>query len=148
MRSFLQDVRYSVRQMRKSPGFAAIAILTLALGIGANTAIFSVVNGVLLNPLPYPQPERLVVLFHDKPNFATGSISYPNFLDWQRENQAFDRMAAYRNSGSFALTGTAEPEAVPEKWYRLASSKFLARSCSRDGLSLPTKIGWEPIRRR
>jgi predicted permease len=112
MRSFLQDLRYSVRQMRKSPGFAVIAILTLALGIGANTAIFSVVNGVLLNPLSYPQPERLVVLFHEKPNFPKGSISYPNFLDWQRENQAFDRMAAYRDSGSFALTGTAEPEAV------------------------------------
>ncbi len=112
MRSFLQDLRYSVRQMRKSPGFATIAILTLALGIGANTAIFSVVNGVLLNPLPYPQPERLAVLFHERPNFPKGSISYPNFLDWQRENQAFDRMAAYRQSGSFALTGTAEPEAV------------------------------------
>ena len=112
MRSFLQDLRYSFRQMRKSPGFAAIAILTLALGIGANTAIFSVVNGVLLSPLPYPQPERLVVLFHNKPNFSTGSISYPNFLDWQRESQAFDGMAAYRNPGSFALTGTDEPEAV------------------------------------
>ena len=97
MRSFLQDLRYSVRQMRKSPGFATVAILTLALGIGANTAIFSVVNGVLLNPLPFPQPERLVVLFHDKPNFPKGSISYPNFLDWQRENQVFERMAAYRD---------------------------------------------------
>lgn len=111
MRSFLQDFRYSIRQMKKSPGFAAIAILTLALGIGVNTAIFSVVNGVLLNPLPFPQPERLVVLFHDKPDFPTGSISYPNFLDWQRESQAFAAMAAYRESG-YALTGTAEPEAV------------------------------------
>ena len=131
MRSFLQDVRYSVRQMRKAPGFAVIAILTLALGIGANTAIFSVVNGVLLNPLPYPQPERLVVLFHDKPNFATGSISYPNFLDWQRENQAFESMAAYRNSGSFALTGTAEPEAVTGEmvsagFFEILGTKLLA----------------------
>ena len=131
MRSFLQDVRYSVRQMRKAPGFAVIAILTLALGIGANTAIFSVVNGVLLNPLPYPQPERLVVLFHDKPNFATGSISYPNFLDWQRENQAFEQMAAYRNSGSFALTGTAEPEAVTGEmvsagFFEILGTKLLA----------------------
>ncbi len=112
MRSFLQDLRYSIRQMRKSPGFATIAIVTLALGIGANTAIFSVVNGVLLNPLPYPQPERLVVLFHDKPNFPTGSISYLNFLDWQRDSHAFESMAAYRNAGSFGLTGMAEPEAV------------------------------------
>ncbi|MGZ4836455.1 MAG: ABC transporter permease [Terriglobales bacterium] len=112
MRSFLQDLRYSIRQMRKSPGFATIAVVTLALGIGANTAIFSVVNGVLLNPLPYPQPERLVVLFHDKPNFPTGSIAYLNFLDWQRDNHAFESMAAYRNAGSFGLTGMAEPEAV------------------------------------
>ncbi len=131
MRSFLQDVRYSVRQMRKSPGFAVIAILTLALGIGANTAIFSVVNGVLLNPLPYPQPQRLVVLFHDKPNFATGSISYPNFLDWQRESQAFESMAAYRNSGSFALTSTAEPEAVTGEmvsagFFEILGTKLLA----------------------
>lgn len=111
VRSFLQDLRYSIRQMSKSPGFATIAIVTLALGIGANTAIFSVVNGVLLNPRPYPHPERLVVLFHDKPNFSNGSISYPNFLDWQRDSQAFESVAAYRNSGSFALT-TSEPEAV------------------------------------
>ena len=112
MRSFLQDLRYSIRQMMKAPGFAAIAILTLALGIGANTAIFSVVNGVLLNPLPFPQAERLMVLFHGRTNFPNGSISYPNFLDWQRENHSFERMAAYRSPGSFALTGTAEPEAV------------------------------------
>ncbi len=112
MRTFLQDLRYSFRQMSKSPGFAAIAILTLALGIGANTAIFSVVNGVLLNPLPYPHPDRLMVLFHKRTDFPKGSISYLNFLDWQRESQAFDAMAAYRQAGSFALTGTAEPEAV------------------------------------
>jgi predicted permease len=131
MRTFLQDLRYSVRQMRKSPGFATVAVLTLALGIGANTAIFSVVNGVLLNPLPYPQPERLVVLFHSKPNFANGSISYPNFLDWQRENQVFDRMVAYRESGSFALTGTAEPEAVTGEmvsagFFEILGTKLLA----------------------
>jgi predicted permease len=112
MRSFLQDFRYSIRQMMKAPGFAAIAILTLALGIGANTAIFSVVNAILLNPLPFPQPERLMVLFHARANFPNGSISYLNFLDWQRENHSFERMAAYRSPGSFALTGTAEPEAV------------------------------------
>ena len=94
MRSFLQDFRYSIRQMKKSPGFAAIAILTLALGIGVNTAIFSVVNGVLLNPLPFPQPERLVVLFHDKPDsprapshiptFSTGSAKARRSPRWPR----------------------------------------------------------------
>jgi predicted permease len=109
MRSLFQDLQYASRQMMKSPGFASIAILTLALGIGANTAIFSVVNGVLLNPLPYPESDRLVVLFHNKPNFTKGSISYPNFLDWQRDNRSFEAMVAYRN-GNAKLTGSGEPE--------------------------------------
>jgi len=109
MRTLLQDLQYAVRQMRKSPGFAIVAILTLALGIGANTTIFSVVNGVLLNPLPYPDADRLVVLFHNKPNFLKGSISYPNFLDWQRDNRCFEAMAAFRN-GDAKLTGAGEPE--------------------------------------
>jgi predicted permease len=109
MRTLFQDLQYAGRQMMKSPGFAAIAILTLALGIGANTTIFSVVNGVLINPLPFPHADRLVVLFHNKPNFTKGSISYPNFLDWQRDNRCFEAMAAYR-SGSATLTGSGEPE--------------------------------------
>ena len=85
----IQDLRFGVRMLAKSPGFAAVAILTLALGIGANTALFSVVNGVLFKPLPYPQPEKLVWLAESKPNFATGSISYPNFRDWQKDNHTF-----------------------------------------------------------
>ena len=97
--------------LRKSPGFTTIAILTLALGIGANTAIFSVVNGVLLNPLPYPHPEELVTLHESKPNFNTGSISYPNFLDWQKENHTLSAMAVSR-SYSFSLTGLGEAEQV------------------------------------
>jgi predicted permease len=112
MRSLLHDLQYACRQMMKSPGFAVVAILTLALGIGANTTIFSVVNGVLLNPLPYRDSDQLVTLFHSKPNFANGSISYPNFLDWQRENRSFEAMAAYRNSGGMTLTGSGEPENV------------------------------------
>lgn len=109
MHTLLQDLQYAVRQMRKSSGFSIVAILTLAIGIGANTTIFSVVNGVLLNPLPYPDADRLVVLFHNKPNFAKGSISYPNFLDWQRDNRCFEVVAAYRN-GDAKLTGSGEPE--------------------------------------
>ena len=112
MRSLLHDLQYAGRQMMKSPGFAIIAILTLALGIGANTTIFSVVNGVLLNPLPYPDSDRLVVLFHSKPNFVKGSISYLNFLDWQRDNRSFEAMAAYRNAGGMTLTGSGEAENV------------------------------------
>jgi len=109
MHSSLQDLQYAARQMMKSPGFAVVAILTLALGIGANTAIFSVVNAVLLDPLPYPDANRLVVLFHNKPHFTRGSISYLNFLDWQRYNRSFEAMAAYR-WGAAKLTGAGEPE--------------------------------------
>src|SRR5215472_5441416 len=109
METLLQDLRYGVRMLRKSPGFAAVAVITLALGIGANTAIFTVVNGVLLNPLPYPQPEQLVALYQRTPNFAEASIPYPNFLDWRRENRSFSDLAAYRHD-DFSLTGRGEPE--------------------------------------
>src|SRR5271169_657130 len=112
MRTVLHDLRYAVRLLAKAPGFAVIAILTLTLGIGANTAIFSVVNAVLLNPLPYPQSDRIVVLFHEKPNFRTGSISYLNFEDWRRENQSFSSMAAYREMGGVTLSGDGDPEVV------------------------------------
>ncbi len=107
--SLPQDLRYGFRVLAKSPGFSLIAILTLALGIGANTAIFSVVNGVLLNPLPFHQPNQLVSMFQEIPNFKNGSISYPNFLDWRRMNTTFAGMAAYRSTG-FNLSGNGEPE--------------------------------------
>jgi predicted permease len=112
MSTILHDLRYTMRQIAKAPGFAVVVILTLMLGIGANTAIFSVVNAVLLNPLPYPEPDRIVTLFHDKPNFPTGSISYLNFEDWRRENQSFSSMAAYREMGGVTLSGNGEPEVV------------------------------------
>ena len=111
MNTFWQDVRYGTRLLVKSPGFAAIAILTLAVGIGANTALFSVVNGVLLNPLPYTNPEQLVSLYARQAHFNTASISYPNFLDWQRENRSFSSMAAFRGD-NFNFTGIGQPERV------------------------------------
>jgi predicted permease len=111
MESLLQDIRYGFRMLRKSPGFAAVAIITLALGIGANTAIFSVVNGVLLNPLPYPQPQQLVALYQRTLQFTEASIPYLNFLDWQRENRSFSALAAYRHE-DLNLTGMGEPERV------------------------------------
>jgi putative ABC transport system permease protein len=104
-----QDLRYGARMLLKNPGFSAVIALTLALGIGANAALFSVVNGVLLNPLPFQRPEQLVALNQRLPNTGAGSISYPNFLDWQRENQSFSAMAVSRSS-SFALVGAGEAE--------------------------------------
>jgi len=111
MLALTQDLRYGLRMLAKNPGFTAVAVLTLALGIGANTAIFSVVNGVLLNPLPYPEPSQLVTLHESKPNFPYGSISYLNFRDWQKENHTFSSIAVARGY-SFTLTGAGEPERV------------------------------------
>ena len=105
----LNDLQYALRQLFKSPAFTIVSILTIALGIGANTAIFSVVNGVLLNPLPYPNAGRIVSMFEKIPNFDNGSISYPNFLDWQRMNRSFSAIAAYRPT-AYNLSGEGEPE--------------------------------------
>jgi predicted permease len=105
------DIRFGARVLWKSRGFTIVTVMTLALGIGGNTAIFSIVNGVLLNPLPFPQPEQLVALHESKPNFDKGSISYPNFLDWQKDNHTFSSMAVSRGY-AFSLTGKGEAEQV------------------------------------
>src|SRR5262247_4007308 len=117
-----QDLRYGARMLLKNPGFTAGVVLTLALGIGANAALFSVVNGVLLNPLPFPQPEQLVMLHQSKPNFEQGAIPYPNFRDWQKDNQTFSAMAIMRGF-SFSLTGAGEAERVSA---RLVSGEFFS----------------------
>jgi putative ABC transport system permease protein len=103
----LQDLRYGVRMLRKNPGFTFVAVLTLSLGIGANTAIFSVVNGVLLNALPYPQPEQLTMVWPD----TEGSASYPNFVEWRDRNHTFEGMAGMATRG-FNLTDGGEPEEI------------------------------------
>jgi predicted permease len=107
--TLLQDLRYGIRMLAKAPGFAAIAIFTLALGIGANTALFSVVNGVLLNPLAYPKAGQLVALYGKTAGFEHAPINYLNFLDWQRETQTFSSMAIYRNQ-DYNFIGTGEAE--------------------------------------
>src|SRR2546429_8525339 len=104
----MNDLKFALRQLLKNPGFAAVAVLTLALGIGANTAIFSVVNAVLLRPLPYTESGRLVWLSERGPNFPTMSISYPNFSDWRAQQTVFDHIGVY-NWGSYNLTGKGEP---------------------------------------
>jgi predicted permease len=109
MATILQDLRYALRTFRKAPGLAVIAVITLALGIGANTSMYSIVNGVLLRPLPYANPDRLLRLATSTPQFKDASVSYPNFLDWQQRSRSFEHLALYRND-NWTLTGVADPE--------------------------------------
>src|SRR5260370_6223818 len=111
MQTLWQDIRYGLRMLGKNAGFTAVVVMTLALGIGANTALFSIVNGVLLNPLPFEQPDRLVSLYTRTPEFSRASISYPNFLDWRRDNHSFSAMAAFRGE-NFNLSGIGDAQRV------------------------------------
>src|SRR5215210_4930883 len=101
MEALLQDVKYGVRNLLKNPGFTAVAVIALALGIGANSAIFSVVNAVLLRPLPFDEPDRLVMVWEKR--MALGRVrnvaSAPDFVDWRAQNTAFEDMSAYFNNG-------------------------------------------------
>ncbi|MGE5245336.1 MAG: ABC transporter permease [Betaproteobacteria bacterium] len=109
--SWRQDVRYAVRTFAKAPTFTAVVLVTLALGIGASTAIFSLVNGILLRPLPYPEPDRLVYLNEARPDGAQMSVSWPNFVDWRARQHSFDALALSRTE-SMTLTGLDYPERV------------------------------------
>jgi putative ABC transport system permease protein len=109
MQNLFQDVPYALRQLRKSPGFTAVAILTLALGIGANSAIFSVVDAVLLRPLPFHEPNRLVAVKPTEPGRTDDiGVSYPAFLDWRSRNHVFEGLSVFRVD-DFTLTGQGEP---------------------------------------
>jgi predicted permease len=99
MQMLWQDLRYALRMLLKSPSFTFIAVLTLALGIGANTAMFSVIDAVVLAPLPYVNPDRLVMVWENNPHFPRTWVSYPNFRDWQRDSRSFEQMAAIREKG-------------------------------------------------
>jgi predicted permease len=111
VKNLIQDLRYSLRMLAKSPMFTAIAALTLALGIGGNTAIFSVVNAILLRPLPYQNPEQLVILSEKTAQFNEMSVAYQNYEDWRGQNHSFAEMAAFR-SESFNLSGNGSAEHV------------------------------------
>jgi predicted permease len=115
MEQLLQDVTYAFRMLRKSPGFTLVVVLTLALGIGANTAIFSVVQGVVMAPLAYAQPERLVMVYQSNPRFPRVWISYLNFRDWQRATRSFEQMAAVNAHKGFDLTSPGVPEHLDGK---------------------------------
>jgi predicted permease len=117
-----QDLRLGMRMLMRTPGFTAVVVLTLAVGIGANVALFSVVNGVLLNPLPFPQPDQLMTLDQSKPNFENGALTYPNFRDLQKENKTFSAMALSRGF-VFSLLGTGEAERVTA---RLVTADFFS----------------------
>jgi predicted permease len=108
MTGTMHDVRYALRQLRRNPGFTLVAVLTLALGIGVNTGIFSVVEGVLLAPLHYFEPDRLVMVWENNPRFPRVWDSYPNFQDWQRSAHSFEKMAAFRQQG-IDLTAPGTP---------------------------------------
>jgi predicted permease len=118
-----QDLRFGARMLMKQPGFTLIAVLTLALGIGANTAIFSIVNAVLLRPFPYKEPERLVILRENFSGGVNSSVSYPNFADWRAQSTLCDSIVAVRTNESFNLTGSGEPERLQG---RLVSAEFFS----------------------
>ncbi|HUO67699.1 MAG TPA: ABC transporter permease, partial [Gammaproteobacteria bacterium] len=107
--SLRQDLRYAVRSLRSSPAFAAVAVATIALAIGANTAMFSFVNAVVLNPLPYPDPERLVMVAEKRPDGGNNGISTLNYLDWAEQQTVFEYLAALTGWGA---TYTGGDEAV------------------------------------
>lgn len=116
MQKLLQDLRFAVRLILKNPGFSVATVVVLALGIGANTAIFSVVHSVLLRPLPFSEPERLVQIWHTPPaksfpGIPRFSVSAANYLDWKQQNQSFERTAVYSHGG-FTVTGQGQPEAI------------------------------------
>ena len=115
-----QDLRYGIRMLLRSPGFTIVAVLTLALGIGANTAIFTVVNAVLLKPLPYPNSDRLVFLTEHWAKFPILSVSYENYVDWRDQSHSYELVGASRAT-NLTLTGAGEPERLPS---RMASATF------------------------
>src|SRR5688572_4098343 len=106
-----RDIKHALRMILRAPGFSLIAILTFAVGIGVNTAVFNVVNGVLLRPLPYPDPDRITMLWMDnrRQGIKEDITSYPNYLDWRTQSASYEQMAAFTPS-AYSVTGTGDPE--------------------------------------
>jgi putative ABC transport system permease protein len=149
MENLAQDIRYGIRTLAKNPDFTAAAVLTLALGIGANTAIFSVIENVLLRPLPYPQPERLVEIWNTyEPQVPRGGLSPGDYADWHQQNQSFSEMGAYaRISQGFNLTGEGEPQRIlagyaSSELFPMLGAKVVA---GRSFLPEEDRAGSEPV---
>lgn len=155
--TFWQDLRFALRTFAKKPGFAAIAILTLALGIGANSAIFSVINTVLLKPLPFNEPDRVVRLWESMKNGFQGSVSAPNLKDWREQNTVFTKIAAYQ-SQNFGLQGSDSPErvaagTVTAEFFDVlgaqpALGRFIAEGEDQDGKHRVTVLGYQLWQRK
>ena len=135
-----QDLRYALRRLAKNPGFTCLVVMILALGIGANTAIFSIVNAVLLRPLPYPGAERIVVL-HETSRGGWGSVSVPDYLDWKAQSNSFESMAVYR-VGGLNLTGKFAPQRVESA--EVSEGFFEAFGMQPVAGRLFTKQEWKP----
>src|SRR5205085_6997775 len=112
METFLQDIRFALRNLKKTRGFTAVAVITLALGIGANTAIFSVINAVLIQPLPFRQPGELVRLYETEAAPGNYPFAAPDFLDWKKQNTTFQDMSLYGWPHDLNLSGEGSPEHV------------------------------------
>ena len=145
MQNLLQDLRFAFRLLAKSPGFTAIAILTLALGIGANTAIFSVVNGVLLRPLSFRDPSQLVIVAEKSP-FPTISTSYQNFVDWRDQSRSFESMEGTRSTG-LSVTGAGDPELLTARMATAGLFRLLGVEAREGRTFLPEedKAGSAPV---
>src|SRR5882757_3387002 len=133
METLLKDIRQGIRGLVRNPGFTAIAVITLALGIGANTAIFSVVNAVLLRPLPFDNPESIVWLWDTQPQLPTAPASLPDFLDWKEQNRSFEHLAAYQSGSMFFDTGDGSQDVrvglvTPEMFSLFHVSPVLGRT--------------------
>src|SRR5688572_14940936 len=137
MSDWTDAFRFALRTLRRQPTFVLVAVLTLALGIGANTAIFSVIKTVVLNPLPYEDPEQIAVLWEVNPEGNQGPVSTPTFDDWKREAKTFESMAAYRHV-DYSFRGTGDPQnvaglrATPDLFNVLRSNAALGRTFTRD----------------
>ena len=146
METFLQDLRYALRMLRKNLGFTVVAVITLALGIGANTVMFGVINAVILRPLPYKEPDRLVWMNETGPEVANRWVSYPNFLDWQARNTTFEAMSTFRGL-SMTMVGTDQPlelnaRLVGADYFKVMGvAPLLGRSFTADD----DKVGASPV---